>query len=225
MHESGSGPTPIASVRISRRGRPVWATAMLLSTAIHFALFLSWRGEVPLAQLGPGVRPARAVVPGGGSMQAVRLPLAPPVEIPPPPAPRLAIDAPVVEYDQPPVLLSGLALEPIASAGMPGLGTGLQGPGEGDGSGSGAGGDYTSPVPRSIVPHWDPPESVRGMEITVRVFVDEWGRPSGEVALDPPTPDRRFNREIVERVRRMEYHPARRGGTPVAGWAEITFVF
>jgi TonB family protein len=198
---------------------------MLLSTAVHFAVFLMWRGGVPLVELGPIAQRAYAVAPGGGSMHALELPLAPPVEIPPPPTPRLVIDAPVVEYDQPPIVLQGLALEPIANAGMPGLGTGLLGPGEADGSGSGSGGDYTSPIPRSIVPHWDPPDAVRGLEVTVRVFVDEWGRPTGEVELDPPTPHRGFNREIVERVRRMEYRPARRNGRPVAGWAEITFVF
>jgi TonB family protein len=159
-------------------------------------------------------------------MHAVRLPLTTRIEIPPPPAPRLTIDAPVVEYDQPPVILQGLTLDPAANAGgMPGLDTGLLGPGEGEGSGAGLGGDYRSPIPRSIVPHWDPPEAVRGMEVTVRVFVDEWGSPTGEVELDPPTPHRGFNREIVERVRRMEYRPARRNGSPVAGWAVITFVF
>ena len=202
------------------------ATAMLLSTAAHFALFLLWRGAVPLAELGPVASRAYAVTPGGGSMQALELPLASRVEIPPPPTPKLAIDAPVVEYDQPPVVLQGLTLEPVANAGgMPGLDTGLLGPGQGDGPGSGSGGDYTSPIPRSIVPYWDPPEAVRGMEVTVRVFVDERGRPTGEVELDPPTPHRGFNREIVERVRRMEYRPARRDGRAVAAWAEITFVF
>jgi TonB family protein len=195
---------------------------MLLSTAVHLAVFLLWRGDVPLLELSPVVSRAYAVAPGGGSMHAVQLPLHSRVEIPPPPTPRLVIDAPDVAYDQPPVVLQGLTLEPTANTGgMPGSDTGLFGPGEGDGSG----GDYTSPIPRSIVPHWDPPEAVRGMEVTVRVFVDEWGRPTGEVELDPPTPHRGFNREIVNRVRRMEYRPARRNGSPVAGWAEITFVF
>lgn len=225
MDESRSTPTLPASVRSSRRGRPVWATAMLLSTGVHFALFLMWQREVTLVGLGPVAQRAYAAAPGGGSVQAVRLPVAPPIEIPPPPMPKLAIDAPVVEYDQPSVVFQGVMLEPVASAGMPGLGTGPFGSGDRAGSGAGPGGDYTSPVPRSIVPHWDPPESVRGMEVTVRVFVDERGRPTGEVELDPPTPNRGFNREIVERVRRMEYRPARRDGSPVAGWAEITFVF
>lgn len=199
---------------------------MLLSTAAHLAVFLLWRGDVPLVSLGPAVRTAYAVAPGGGSMQALDLPAATRVEIPPPPTPKLAIDAPTVEYDQPPVILQGLTLQPSATAGgIPGLDTGLFGPGEGEGEGGGSDAEYTSPIPRSIVPHWDPPAAVRGMEVTVRVFVDESGTPTGEVELDPPTPHRGFNREIVERVRRMEYRPARRNGSPVAGWAEITFVF
>jgi len=59
----------------------------------------------------------------------------------------------------------------------------------------------------------------------VRVFVDAEGRPTGEVQLRPPTPNKRFNRKLIENVRRMEYYPARRNGLPVPGWAEITFVF
>ena len=74
------------------------------------------------------------------------------------------------------------------------------------------------------MPHWDPPGSVRGMEVTVRVFVDATGRP-GLVELDPPTPDEGFNRDIMRQVRAWEYRPALRDGTPVDGWAEITFIF
>jgi TonB family protein len=157
-------------------------------------------------------------------MYAVALTSPARVEIPPPPAPRLAVDAPVVEFDEPKTRLEGLSLQPVATAGaMPGLGGGITGSGTGEGSGAGE--DYTSPVPRSIVPYWDPPPAVKGMEVTVRVMVDDRGRPVGEVELDPPTPHDGFNRQIVERIRRMEYHPARRNGRPVAGWAEITFVF
>jgi TonB family protein len=156
-------------------------------------------------------------------MSAVALTGPAQVEIPPPPAPRLAVEAPAVEFDEPRARLEGLALQPVATAGaMPGLGGGA---GSATGEGAGSGEDYASPVPRSIVPHWDPPESVRGMEITVRVLVDERGRPIGKVELDPPTPHAGFNRQIVERIRRMEYHPARRNGRPVEAWAEITFVF
>lgn len=63
------------------------------------------------------------------------------------------------------------------------------------------------------------------MRVTVHVHVDAKGRPSGEVRLDPPTPDSAFNRRLVDKIRRMEYEPARRNGEPVAGWAQITFVF
>ena len=63
------------------------------------------------------------------------------------------------------------------------------------------------------------------MEVTVRVFVDAEGHPTGMVELDPPTPDDRFNRTIMEQVKNWEYQPARRDGSPVEGWAEITFIF
>lgn len=91
--------------------------------------------------------------------------------------------------------------------------------------GSGSGEAESPPVPRSIFPEWDPPAGARGMEVTVRVRVDATGRPTGEVELVPPTPDRAFNHRLRQRAVRMEYLPARRGGVPVPGWAEITFVF
>ncbi len=219
-------PEPLATEKSSRRGRPVWATGMLLSVALHMAVFQLWGRVATPVEPRPGreAQAAFSVVPGGGAMYAVALTSPARVEIPPPPAPRLAVDAPVVEFDEPKTRLEGLSLQPVATAGaMPGLGGGITGSGTGEGSGAGE--DYTSPVPRSIVPYWDPPPAVKGMEVTVRVMVDDRGRPVGEVELDPPTPHDGFNRQIVERIRRMEYHPARRNGRPVAGWAEITFVF
>ena len=100
-----------------------------------------------------------------------------------------------------------------------------EGAGQGDdGEGGGVDGGYIAPVPRSVVPHWDPPGSVRGMEVTVRIFVDATGRP-GLVELLPPTPDEGFNRDIIRQVRGWEYRPALRDGDPVDGWAEITFIF
>ncbi len=212
-----------ASIRTSRRERSLWASALLLSVALHALAFLLWRGAAPLgdplmAHL-PGSHPRM----GGGAAPAVLLASPRQARIPPPPAPVLAIEAPEVEPDEPASPSSGPDLRPAAALALPGIGGGT-GPGAA-GRGSGEGSDYVSPVPRSVLPYWDPPPSVRGLEVTVRIFVDETGRPTGMVELDPPTPDGRFNKEIITRVRRMEYHPARRNGAPVPGWAEITFVF
>ncbi len=63
------------------------------------------------------------------------------------------------------------------------------------------------------------------MRVTARVLVDAEGKPIGDVQLDPPTPDRDFNRRLVDKVLQMEYIPASRDGEPVEAWAEITFVF
>jgi TonB family protein len=160
---------------------------------------------------------------GGGALQATNAVLPATREIPPPPKPVVAIEIPRLEIRDMQASMPGPDLTPaVQIASFPGIGGGA---GEGDG-GDGAGSeDFVSPMPRSILPHWDPPKSVRGLEVTVRIHVDAFGKPTGEVYLDPPTPDRRFNREIEERVRRMEYRPASRNGSPVAGWAEITFIF
>ena len=92
--------------------------------------------------------------------------------------------------------------------------------------GDGGGGDrFTAPGPRSLVPAGDAPREVKGLRVTVRVYVDATGEPTGDVELEPPTPNRRFNDILKRKVREMRYHPARRNGNPVPGWAEITFIF
>ncbi len=210
-----------ATTRTSRRQRPLWASALIASVALHALAFVLWRGAAPLGDLRTADRRAASPRAGGGAATAVYMAPLRQARIPPPPAPVLAIEAPEVEPDEPAAPSSGPDLRPATALAMPGIGggTGSAGPGSGDGT------DYVSPVPRSVLPYWDPPPSVRGLEVTVRILVDETGRPTGMVELDPPTPDGRFNKEIITRVRLMEYHPARRNGAPVAGWAEITFVF
>lgn len=194
---------------------------MSCSLLLHVLAFALWRGVTPIRSLAGGAaEPARAVAGGGLRAVQARLPAA--REIPPPPAPVLDVATPEIEIAVDPGG-EGFEPAPLEVASRPGRGP-ASGPGAGPG-GSDATSPYVSPIPRSILPHWDPPASVRGMEVTVRVHVDARGRPTGRVELDPPTPDRGFNREIIERVRRMEYRPASRNGIPVAAWAEITFVF
>ena len=158
---------------------------------------------------------------GGGGLQSVRVSVPRRIEIPPPPRPVLAPDAPEIEVRETAPEISADLLPVGIPAPPAGRGAAV-GPGEGEGGGGGDG--YVSPMPRSVVPHWDPPGSVRCMEVTVRVFVDATGRPS-LVELDPPTSDEGFNRDIMRQVRAWEYRPARRDGTAVEGWAEITFIF
>ncbi|MFB6368305.1 MAG: energy transducer TonB, partial [Gemmatimonadota bacterium] len=95
-----------------------------------------------------------------------------------------------------------------------------------EGSGSpGEPGRISPPVPRSLLPRWDPPPSVRGTRVTVHVEVGRDGRPTGRVRLEPPTGNESFDRRLREALTSIRYRPARRAGEPVVAWAEITFVF
>lgn len=198
------------------------AVGLLVSVALHVGLVLGWR-----AGPGPGITGERARAPStsadpsweSGAVQAVALRAASrEVEVPPPPEPVVDVSA---DVSAPRVAesadLAAVELTP-RTAGDPGGGR--------DGAeaqpGGGAG---RPPVPRSVLPEWDPPDEVRGTEVVVRVHVDSAGRPTGPVELDPATPHEAFNRRLREKVRAMEFAPARSGGRPVAGWAELTFVF
>lgn len=210
------------SSRSPDRERAVWAGGMLASVVLHLLLLLAWVRPAPELEAAtrPGVDPDLPA--GGGGLRALRVAVPRTVEIPPPPRPVLDVDMPVIEVREAAFEIASELLPVGAPAPAPGFGTGVGAGDEGTGGGEGDG--YVSPVPRSVVPHWDPPSAVRGLEVTVRVFVDATGRP-GLVELDPPTPDDDFNRDIMRQVRAWEYRPALRHGTPVDGWAEITFIF
>ncbi len=222
----------LRSRQAGRRFRRALAAGLLASTALHAALFLLWRGEPVAGAPGIAARAATAAEarPASGGMRALELAPVREEEIPAPPAPILSPEAPELEWEEPAEAPdpSRISLE---RPGTPGDAGGEEGDAgeagreDGAGTATGPGTGAEAPVPRSLFPQWDPPAAVRGLQVTVHVEVDAEGRPTGEVRLDPPTPDRRFNRRLVEEVRRMEYHPARRNGEPVPGWARITFIF
>lgn len=219
-----SGDLP-PSVLHARANRAAWWGGMLASVVLHALVFLLWVGDRPtLEGAAPGQRQPKLLA-GGGAMQSVRVSLPRRTEIPAPPKPVLSVDIPDLDLrvEELELSLEGVDLLPVGRpAPLPGIGGG---PGSGQGGEGGDGDGYRSPIPRSVVPQWDAPGSVRGMEITVRVFVDAEGHPTGIVELDPPTPDDGFNRTIMDQVKTWEYQPARRDGSPVEGWAEITFIF
>lgn len=201
---------------------------MLASVAFHLLLFVGWR--VTPVSPHPGHPAAAGPVPspaiGAGGLMAVNVARPERIEVPPPPAPRLVPDAPAVERLELESVGVSPSLTPVVLAGAPGSGdASAAGSGSGESSGGEGGDSFTAPIPRSLVPHWDPPDEVRGMKVTVRVRVDERGKATGEVELLPPTPNEKFNRQLREKATRMAYYPARRRGRPVPGWAEITFVF
>lgn len=198
------------------------AVGLLVSVTLHVALALGWR-----AGPGPGITGDRAETPSeslrrswrSGAVRAVALAeVTREVEVPPPPEP-VAAASPEVSA---PRLDEGADLAAVELTPRPA--------GEPGGAREGAeaqpgGGAGRPPVPRSVLPEWDPPDEVRGTEVVVRVHVDSAGRPTGPVELDPPTGHEGFDRRLREKVRAMEFAPARSGGRPVAGWAELTFVF
>lgn len=211
----------VASVRHAREDRKAWWGGMAASAVLHSLILLLWVGEAPELEGASRGGPNREPAVGGGGLRSVQVSMPERTEITPPPKPVVAVDVPEVELREVEVAQIGGDLLPVGRPSpLPGLGGG---PGQGTG-GDGSGDGYTSPVPRSVVPHWDPPGSVRGLEVTVRVFVDATGRPS-LVELDPPTPDDGFNREIMRQARAWDYRPAQRHGVAVEGWAEITFIF
>jgi hypothetical protein len=194
--------------------------SLLISAVLHATVFFAWRSGPSVAGAGPAeASESVRTLSLGGALQAVSFSLAPPFEIPAPPEPADLTDDPLIDLPE-------IAGALTSTLGAPGLlradasGSGAPGPGLG-----GTGARTTSPVPRSLVPEWNPPDEVRGTRVTARVRVDAGGNPVGEVQLLPPTPNREFNRALVEKVLRMEYIPARRDGRPVEAWAEITFVF
>lgn len=193
---------------------------MAASFLLHAAAFLAWRGtDVRPAGQRVAARVAAPTPGSAGALVGLRLAVSR-EEVPPPPRPQPILAEPEVSRLSPSHLEWLGAAQLLSRPGRPGGGSGSTEGGRSDGAGR-----STPPVPRSLLPAWDPPAAVRGMEVLVRVHVDDLGRPTGEVELLPPTADREFNRRLVEKVRNMEYHPARREGAPVPGWAEITFVF
>lgn len=194
--------------------------SLLVSALVHGTLFLAWRTPTSGSSAGPPAPPvAVPSVFAGGALEAIAIAGPRAAEIPPPPDRTEMADEPAVE----PLEAGALAV----TLGTPGLSSGTAS-GSGDAAGRGLGGTgsrTTSPVPRSLVPEWDPPARVRGMRVTARVLVNAKGEPIGEVQLSPPTPDRDFNRRLAEKVLQMRYTPGRRDGQPVEAWAEITFVF
>ncbi len=207
--------------RPDRGFRRTLAWGLLASVLLHLVLALAWR-DAALTAPGAAAEAARARAASAspassGALRAVSVRGVTSVEIPRRPEP--------VRPDEDP------DLRPPAVAGA-GLETGdlarpASGPASGERSSGGPGAAVDRPpVPRSVMPEWDAPPSVRGRTVTVRVHVDSAGTPTGAVELLPRTPDEGFNRRLVRKVRTMRFAPARDGrGRPVAAWAELTFSF
>ncbi len=210
--------------------RKVWRVALLLSLLFHLAVLLFFRSPperlTPYAAAGPAAGNALAAA-GGGGLRAVVL--RPPVEITIPPRPETPTIEPLeVELLEEPVLSlaeielrdpgEGLREGPETGAGLPG------GEGRGDAGNAMSGlRRLIPPTPRGVImAPLERPPSVRGREVTVWVFITEAGAVDS-VRLQPPTPDREYNRSLIREARDWVFEPAERAGRAVATWYSYTW--
>ncbi|MDP2498172.1 MAG: energy transducer TonB [Candidatus Palauibacterales bacterium] len=223
-------------VRSRRRGfRRLLVRALAVSVLLHVAVLLLWRVEPPPP---PGTTAAAGAAPSPSpppdeAMRAVEI-ARPAAETDDEEGRPVAVRLPEREpptVSEPLSDRPSLALERVSAAAagsrrlaMAAGGEGASSGGEGTGS-PGEPGRISPPVPRSLLPQWDPPPEVRGTRVTVRVEVGRDGRPTGQVRLEPPTDDEDFNRRLRETLTSLRYSPGTRAGEPVVAWAEITFVF
>jgi hypothetical protein len=63
---------------------------------------------------------------------------------------------------------------------------------------------------------------VRGHEVTVWVFINQAGAVDS-VRLEPPTPDGRYNADLIREARDWVFEPALQRGRPVAMWWSYTW--
>lgn len=200
--------------------RPL-ALGLLASVAVHAAAFAvarraALRPPATLSTAEASREPPDATVRSPDALRAVRVAETREIEIPPPPEDVSAEPAEVREPGE----AAGAAL---AASGLEARG--FRRPSHGTG-GSARGAPVSPPVPRSVLPEWDPPDEVRGLTVRVRVRVDSAGRPVGPVELRPETPSESFDVRLVKKVLEMRFSPARTAdGRPVQGWAELTFSF
>lgn len=220
------------SARRRRRGfRRLLIRAVAVSALLHLALLALWRvGPAPPPGTGASAGSPSPSPPPDETVRAVEL-VRPAEETGeesgPPAAARLPeAGAPVVR--DPVSAPAAISLDRVSSgsAGSPRLAlAGGEGASGGDEGSPGEPGRISPPVPRSLLPEWDPPPEVSGSRVTVMVEVGRDGRPTGQVRLEPPTESARFNRRLREIFTSLRYRPGTRAGQPVVAWAEITFEF
>ena len=108
------------------------------------------------------------------------------------------------------------------------------GPGTETGTGRGDGGTadeglnrVIAPSPRGmILPPSDRPGSVKGMTVTVYVFVAANGSVVADsTRISPSTGDSKFDRRLREDAAQWKFRPGMRGGTPIAAWFPYTITF
>ena len=148
----------------------------MLSLLIHLASLVLWQVD-PISlgnTIAAGPRAGDPIAAaGGGAMRSVSYRLPEEIRVPPPPE-KFVMDQEPIEIelpDEPQIATLDLSTElgearEMASTPGPGI-PGMTGQGDG-GSDAAGNSRLLDGTPRSLIPEWDPPEDVRGMEVTVR---------------------------------------------------------
>ncbi|MEX2571742.1 MAG: hypothetical protein WD737_10630 [Gemmatimonadota bacterium] len=239
----GSTVGRLADVRAreDERWRRARSIGIIGTVIVHFIILILFRGaNLPpvsdTSAAGPNAGDVRAAEAGGSGLTMVEVrpeqPPTPEEEIPEPVVVPVPTDV-VVEPEEVEVATPdpGPAPEPsLPGTGGPGTG-GAEGPttGPGTATGSGEGGGGTGeegasriipPTLRGLfIPPSGRPNSARGQEITVWVFVQESGRVDpNTIRLEPPTSDSRYNQRLIQSVAEWVFDPATQGGEPVPVW-------
>lgn len=231
-------PRPYATPteRADRRWHRALSLGLVTAVLIHLAVVLLTRTTslpppVRISAAGPQALDIRAAESGGSGMEMVELrPESPEREPVPQPVPE---PDRVVEIEERPTPTPELGpVVPPTQQGTGGVGSGgdagqATGPGTTTGEGRGGAGSegegdagIVAPVPRGmILPPPDRPRNVRGMEITVWVFVTDRGRVNPDsTRLDPPTPDARYNDRLRRSAAEWVFEPAKRAGRAIGAW-------
>ena len=200
-----------------RRDRRHWRYAYLASFLFHLAVLFPGGSRPippsPFTAVGPRANDSRAAA---GGMQTMNI-----VTPPPRPVQRPLVPL-IVDIDIEPVEIEP---DPVDVAAVIGERPGLDDPGLANGDGQGDGGTAATgqrrlvpPTPRGMI---IPPanRNLRGVEVQVWVFVDEYGQVVADsTRLDPPTRDRGFNRQLIREAAQWVFRPGTRDGEPVASW-------
>ena len=204
-----------------RKDRRIWRNALLASLLFHFLVFVASSRRpiptLPATAAGPNAADIRAA---SGGMQAMSISIPPPRPLTPPAIPiPTEIEVEAVDLDtEVDFDLAALLGEP-ATPGPPGLEE--DGAGDGGVASEGLGG-FIPPGPlHQVMPpsHKD----LKKGSVTVWMFVDETGRVVADSTyLDPPTRNRKLNRQLIREAADCRFRPATRNGTPVAAWSSYT---
>lgn len=220
-----------------RRWDRAFRWSLVASLLFHILIVLLFRQQqvvphVPTAAAGEQAGDPEAAAGGGMEVIAFRLEATTPETEPEPVPEPVPEPPPEVQPQEEPSRDSSQPLGQQAGAGE-GRGT-ETGPGTETGTGRGDGGTsdeglnrVTAPSPRGmILPPSDRPSRVRGMTVTVYVFVAA----SGTVVADstrivPSTGDSRFDRRLRDDAAQWKFRPGMRGGQPIAAWFPYVLTF